>query len=160
MLATIGILALAAASWQSSLQDDLLDHLVGRWHISRKMAKRSEENTAEIEWVLNHQFVRIHMRDVNVPHKYEAQIYVGYNAEKKEYVMHWIDIFGGSFSETLGIGKRDGNSIEFTFRYPDGMLTNKYSFDASSGVWTSKIDQQDEHGKWGPFCTDTYTKLK
>jgi hypothetical protein len=38
----------------------------------------------------------------------------------ERYVAHWIDVFGGRFSETLGYGKRAGDEIDFIFEYPDG----------------------------------------
>jgi hypothetical protein len=46
----------------------------------------------------------------------------------------------------------------FRFAYPDGHLTNLFTYHPESGSWTSKIDQQDEAGNWGPFCLDTYSR--
>ena len=140
------------------LEDDLLDKLAGSWRIVREFKNRKVENNATVEWVLNHQFLRIHMVDVNTPPKYEAMVFIGFNPSQNRYVGHWIDVFGGEFSETLGFGVRNGNSIEFTFQYPDALLTNVFSFDPASGRWTSKIDQQDQTGAFVPFCVDTYSR--
>jgi hypothetical protein len=38
------------------LHDELLDNLAGDWKISPKFKTRTVENTAKVEWVLNHQF--------------------------------------------------------------------------------------------------------
>ena len=141
-----------------TFQDDLLDKLVGNWRIVREFRNRTVENNATAEWVLNHQFLRVHMRDVTEPPRYEAMVFIGFNPTEQRYVGHWIDVFGGEFSETLGLGKRNGNLIEFTFQYPDSLLTNVFLFDAASGTWTSKIDQQDESGAFVPFCVDTYSR--
>ena len=61
--------------------------------------------------------------------------YIGYDNMSERYVAHWLDVFGGRFSEPLGYGKRDGNSIRFVFEYPDGHFVNTF-------VW------KPEHGKW------------
>jgi hypothetical protein len=142
----------------SGLQDDLLDNLVGNWRIVRDFPKRKSENDAKCEWLFNHQFLRIHMRDINEPPNYEAMVFIGFNAKVDRYVGHWIDVFGGEFSETLGLGKRNGNSIEFLFKYPDGQLTNVFTYRPEADSWISQIDQQDDDRNWGPFCTDTYTR--
>lgn len=68
-------------------------------------------------------------------------------------------MFGGQFSDTLGLGVRDGDSILFRFEYPDGLLRNLFTFHPESGSWTSKIDQVNEAGLMRPFCLDTYTRL-
>ena len=146
------------ADFQTSVQDDLLDKLVGTWHIVREFKSRKAENSAMVEWVLNHQFLRIHMKDVMEPPKYEGHIYIGFNAAENRYVAHWIDVFGGQFSETLGLGTREGNSISFRFQYPDGLLTNVFTYRPDSNSWISRIDQQDEAGEMRPFCVDTYSR--
>ena len=47
--------------------DDLLNNLVGDWNLKREIQGRTVENTVRVEWVLNHQFLRIHMQDVKRP---------------------------------------------------------------------------------------------
>lgn len=96
------------------------------------------------------------MRDVNEPPQYEAMVFIGFNPEKQDYIGHWLDTFGGEYSETLGIGKREGDAIKFEFRYPDSLLTNIFHCEGAS--WTSTIEQQNEAGEFVPFCTDRYTK--
>ena len=46
--------------------DELLDNLAGDWKITRKFKTRTVENTAKAEWVLNHQFPLIKMKDTLV----------------------------------------------------------------------------------------------
>ena len=60
----------------------------GKSHASFKT--RTAENTASIVWVLNHQFLLIHMKDLNTPPQYEANIYLGYDNASDRYVAHWI----------------------------------------------------------------------
>ena len=35
------------------MHDELLDKMVGSWHITRQFPARKAENKAKIEWVLN-----------------------------------------------------------------------------------------------------------
>jgi hypothetical protein len=136
-------------------QDPLLDNLVGEWKLTRKIRGMTVENTVTAEWVLNHQFIRIHMRDVKSPPGYEAMVFVGYDNTSERYVAHWIDVFGGRFSETLGYGKRTGNAIKFVFEYPDGPFHNTFTWDPDKKSWTFIGEQKDKAGKWNVFAEDT-----
>lgn len=162
-LAVAAILAMVCAAVGGSQsktgrEDPLLEKLIGKWTITRKFPNRTVTNTAECAWVLQHQYVKIHMKDTAQPSQYEAEIFIGYDEEKKRYVAHWIDVFGGGFSATLGFGTKKGNQIEFEFKYPDGELKNTFTWHEDSNTWTSEIIQQDEKGTWVPFCTDTYRR--
>jgi hypothetical protein len=138
--------------------DELLDNLVGDWKITRKFKARTVDNTATVEWVLNHQFLLIHMKDVNSPPQYEANIYVGYDNTSDRYVAHWIDIFGGRFSETLGFGSRSGNSVKFVFEYPDGPFLNTFTWNPEQKSWTLLMQHKDPNGKWILFAEDTFAR--
>ncbi len=138
--------------------DELLDNLVGNWKITRKFKTRTVDNTATAEWVLNHQFLLIHMKDANSPPQYEAHIYVGFDNTSDRYVAHWIDIFGGRFSETLGYGTRSGNSIRFVFEYPDGPFLNTFTWNPEKKSWAFLMQHKDAAGKWTPFAEDTLVR--
>src|SRR5262245_8308468 len=135
-------------------QDELLDHLVGDWKLTRQMRGQTAENTVKAEWVLQHQFLRVHMKDVATPPNYEAMIFIGYDNTSESYVAHWIDVFGGRFSETLGYGVRDGNRVKFIFEYPDGPFHNTFNWNAEAKTWTFLMEQKDRTGKWKEFALD------
>jgi len=134
-------------------EDTLLDQLTGEWKLSRKIGNRLEENHVKAEWILNHQFLQIHMKDVKSPPRYEALVLIGYDHAQGRYVVYWLDTFGGKFSEK-GTGTREGNSIQFVFQYPDGLLHNTFTWNAESRAWRSLIEQQDEQGRWSVFAED------
>src|ERR1051325_497039 len=136
-------------------KDELLDNLVGDWKLTRQMRARTVQNTVRAEWVLNHQFLRIYMKDVATPAQYEAMVFVGYDNASDRYVVHWIDIFGGRFSETLGYGQRDGASIKFIFEYPDGPFHNTFTWNPAEKTWTFLMEHKNKEGKWTTFATDT-----
>ena len=166
-LAFLGLFLMTAGFAQSPLDgrgkpvnDPLLDKLVGEWKITRKFPNRTAENKASVKWVLDHQFLLIHMTDVKVPSSYEAMIFVGYDNTSERYVAHWIDVFGGRFSETLGYGTRSGNRINFIFEYPDGPFHNSFIFDPVKGTWIFSTEQKDASGKWKPFADDFFEPAK
>ena len=160
----VGVLMIVAiggfGAERAPLRDPLLDNLVGDWQVERKFGSgRRAENTLHVEWVLDHQFLELHYRDVATPPKYDAMVFVGYDPGEQRYVCHWIDNFGGEFS-ALGYGKLDNekHAIEFTFNYKDGPFINKFSFDPVSKTWTSLMRQQDK-GEWKVFAEDKFTQV-
>ncbi|MGP8125928.1 MAG: DUF1579 family protein [Nitrososphaerales archaeon] len=146
------------------LDDDLLSRLVGNWRVAGKIMNRPIQQRAEVDWVLNHQFVRIHFADVMARDgsysgptwRYEALVFVGYDNMSERYVAHWLDNFGGRFSETLGFGTRQGkDSILFVFEYPDGPLHNTFAWHQESKAWTITMVQKDSDGTWTNFAEET-----
>jgi hypothetical protein len=134
--------------------DELLDNLTGDWKLTRKVRGQTVVNSAQAEWVLNHQFLRVHMKDVVSPPRYEAMIFIGYDNTSERYVVHWIDVFGGRFSETIGYGQRSGNSIKFVFEYPDGPFHNTFTWSPETKSWVFLGEQKDKAGKWKVFAED------
>jgi len=66
----------------------------------------------------------------------------------ERYVVHWIDVFGGRFSETLGYGKRVGNEIDFIFEYPDGPFRTNFIWNATRGPMALADDAENTSGQW------------
>ena len=91
---------------------------------------------------------------------YEAHIYIGYDNASERYVIHWIDIFGGRFSETLGYGSRAGNSIRFNFEYPDGPFHNTFTWSPQDQSWHFFLEQKGEEGKWKTFADQKAIRAK
>ncbi len=163
LLASVSLLAAPAARSpgqdppdgpKTIFRDDLLDNLVGEWNLSRKIQGHTGENAVKVEWVLNHQFLQIHMKDVKPPPAYEAIVMIGYSHADRRYVAHWMDTFGGKASETLGFGTRSGNSIKFAFAYPDGPFRTTFTWDPEAKTWTFLMEQQGKDGRWTTFAED------
>ena len=143
--------------------DQLLDHLEGRWKITGVIVGRPREMDLTAEWVLNHQFLFLDEKDsTTVAGKpgYEAHIYIGYDNASDRYVIHWIDIFGGRFSETLGYSSRSGNSIKFVFEYPDGPFHNTFTWIPDDKSWHFLLEQKNAAGKWTVFADQKATRVK
>ena len=54
--ALTGSSAQAPAEWR----DDLAEHMIGTWKLNGQIMGRDTHHEVQAEWVLNHQFVRIH----------------------------------------------------------------------------------------------------
>ena len=128
-------------------QDSLVGQLAGEWSMTGDMRGQGQSYTLKAEWVLGHQFLRLEMKG----DQYEAVSYIGFDNASERYVAHWIDIFGGRVSETLGYGKREGNSIHFVFEYPDGPFRSDYTLDRTSG-WKIDMTQKSSTGEWKDFA--------
>ena len=158
-LIVAGLLPAQDSTRGKALNDPLLDKLVGDWKVELKFGSgRVAKNVVHAEWVLQHQFVELHYRDVAVPPHYEAIVLIGYDDIGKRYICHWADNFGGSYSAD-GFAPRDeaSNAMEFKFEFHDGQLTNRFAFDPQSDTWTSTI-RQIEKGEWKLFCEEKFTR--
>ena len=134
------------------VQDSLLDKLTGSWIMAGTVRGQPATSDFRAEWVLNHQFLKIDMRDVNDPPAYQATVYIGYDNASERYVAHWLDVFGGRFSETLGFGQRNGSVIRFVFEYPDGPFHTTFSLDPPTGRWGVLMQDRGADGSWRVFA--------
>jgi len=139
------------------LNDPFLDNFVGDWQVERNMGKRGVKQTSvHCQWVLNHQFIEFHYGASDPKLEYEAFVYIGFDGAAKNYVCHWVDVFGAKDSE-LGRGKLDGKLSSLEFKFGHGELTNKFTFDPQTKTWASLI-RQKEKGKWVTFAEEKWTK--
>ena len=135
---------------QDVFSDALLEKLEGSWKATGTIGGDPVTYTITGSWELKHQFFVLSFNDTAAKPQYNARVYIGYNCEQKKYVVHWLDTFGGPFSETLGYGIKKDNDIEFSFNYPEGQFINKFSYDPATGSWRSHSTAQTEQG-WITF---------
>jgi hypothetical protein len=140
-------------------QDDLLDHMTGSWTMTGALVGEPIRHDVEVHWILNHQFLEIHELDT-APVRgggpaYEAMPIIGYDNASERYIAHWIDIYGGRFSETLGYGKRTGDTIEFVFEYPDGPFHTALRWLPDRQQWQWLMTRKNADGKWVGFAEMT-----
>jgi uncharacterized protein DUF1579 len=156
VLALLLVIARAPAQ-PPSLQDPFLGNFVGDWRVERNMGKRgAHQSSVHCEWVLNHQFIVFHYGAPDAKPEYEAFVYIGFDDAAKNYVCHWVDVFGAKDSE-LGRGKLDDKLLALEFKFGNGELTNKFTFDPQTKTWTSLI-RQVEKGEWKTFAEEKWTK--
>jgi hypothetical protein len=143
-------------------EDALLDKMVGHWRLSGTVGGHSAVHTVEAKWILNHQFLLIHEIETadggTGKPLYEAMPLIGYDHMSDRYVAHWIDVFGGRFSETLGFGVRNGDEVNLVFEYPDGPFHTDFVWDDAYHVWHWHMTQKDGTGKWSEFANFTLSR--
>ncbi len=125
----------------------------------RKMQGRISEHVVKAEWVLNHQFFRIQMRHVENPPAYEATVFIGWDPTQERYVVHWLDVFGGKSSQTLGYGTRNGNTIKFAFTYPEHPFVNTFSWNPEATTWNFLMQQKNPNKSWSVFAEDNLSRI-
>jgi hypothetical protein len=124
--------------------------------VEGQITGREVHHELQADWVLNHQFLRLHDKTAadapQAEQRYEAIWFLGYDAVSERYVLHLMDVFGARFSETLGYGTREGNQIRFVFEYPDGPFHTTYLWNPEKDTWEWRLEQKDTSGKWTPFA--------
>jgi len=111
---------------QPTFHDHLLDHLAGNWVLQGTIAGKETTHDIAAEWVLGHQYVRIHevSREKNSQGQpaYEAMVFVGWDQPSAEYVCMWLDTYGGMSDTSIGRAQRDGDEIHFLFKDKDSVF--------------------------------------
>lgn len=155
----IGLSSVAATAQQPTFTDSLLDRFVGEWVMKGTIAGQQTTHDVSVEWVLEHQYLRIHeaSRELNTQGlpQYEATVYVGWNAAQAEYGCVWLDTYGGLLQQSVGHAKRSGTEIPFVFQEPDGS-TFHTTFVAGTTLdsWSWRMDAEAK-GKSTPFARVT-----
>jgi len=159
ILPLIALTPLARAQ-QPTLDDPLLDAMTGKWVLQGEIRKNQTVQDVEVTWVLNHQYLRIHeiSRETTAEHRpqYEAEVFLGWDAARRQYVAHWMDVYGGGFSLT-GYADRKAASIPLVFTSPDSAFHTTFTYDEHNQSWHWTMDNE-QNGERRPFARLTMTK--
>lgn len=136
---------------QDHFVDPFLDRMEGIWWASGTVEGEPVTYDVQAKWVLNHQFLELSMEDSSAAKAYAAKVMFGFDCRHNHYVVHWMDVFGGPFSETLGYGSLKTDGLDLRFNYPAGPTLNRFSYDPKTDTWISHMRIQDEEGKWETF---------
>jgi hypothetical protein len=139
--------------------DDLISRLEGQWRITRQIRGTTVQNRGSAIWVLNHQFLQLHMTDAADPPQYEAIVHIGYVYSDKQYVAFWTDTFGAAFAG-IGRGTRSGNSIEFKFGEPEATFFNTFTWFPDRHEWVFRMESPAASGGRSLFAVDTVSPAK
>jgi len=140
--------------------DDLVSRLEGRWELTRTIRGQESRSAAEADWVLDHQFLRLRMKDLAIPPKYEAHVYIGWSNASQRYDIHWMDVWGGHYSGR-GAGTRTGDTVEFRFPDPDGSaFFNTFAYDRAKDAWTMTLENADRNAKRSLFASERWERAR
>ncbi len=158
----MAVASLTAFAQQSAPQEQLLDHLTGSWILQGTIAGHETTHDIEAEWVLGHEYVRLHeaSREKNAQGQaaYEA-ILIEWDESSSEYRCLWLDSTAGGGISAQGIahGKRDGDKIAFLFKDQDGSVRTTFAYNKSTGTWQWLIDNEGG-GNLSPFARVKLTR--
>ena len=133
------------------LEDEFLDRLIGRWVATGTTHNLPMPQTIQVDWVLNHQFVRIDQKTTgnwpgwNIP--YEALHFIGYDRAQKRYVIHALNVMGVSGPPVV-YGERRGNEIKFEASDGQRNVDLRLIWRAESGTWRCVWGSQSAGGQW------------
>ena len=154
--ALVAVFAGPALAQQPTFRDSLLDHLAGRWVLQGTIAGSQTTHDVTAEWVLTHQYLRIHevSREQNAKGQpaYEAIVFVGWDQPASEYVCVWLDDYGGIYTQSLGHAKGSGDDIPFVFAIRGGSTFHTtFAYDRSTDSWQWRMDAEQK-GEVQPFA--------
>jgi hypothetical protein len=147
----------------SAPQDPLLDHLTGNWILQGTIAGSETTHDIEAEWVLGHEYVRLHetSREKNAQGQaaYEAIIFIEWDASSSEYRCLWLDSTGGGglSPQAIAHGKRSGDEITLLFKDNDGSVHTTFAYSKATDRWQWLIDNE-AGGKLSEFARVKMTR--
>jgi hypothetical protein len=155
---SIVLVLLPVSAQQTTFQDPLLDHLTGTWVLRGTIDGKETTHDIISEWVLGHQYVRLHEvsreKDAKGQAAYEAIVFIGWDQPSGEYACLWLDSTGGGglSAQAIGYAKRGGDEMAFLFKGQNGSrFHTTFAYDKKSGTWQWIMDGE-EGGKLQPFA--------
>ncbi len=148
----------AAAAQRPPVNSPLLDHLAGEWVLQGTIAGQQTTHDVVAEWVANHQYLRLHevSREKTADGKpqYDAFIHIGWNEEKKNYSILWLDNFWGIDPESIGSAAPKENELPFLWKDEKGAVSfsNDFLYDPKTDSWQWTMDNV-VNGTKKPFGT-------
>lgn len=109
----------------------------------------------EGSWVLGGQFIRLNLIDTTTPPQYEASVFIGIDTAKRQFVSHWLDVFGGAGARVAGLGPLSDDSIVVIYPYDGSRFRNVFRFDPAARSWSLLIESERNDGTWGHFSQST-----
>jgi hypothetical protein len=110
--------------------------------------------------VLQGGFLRLHMIDAAPNPQYEADVFIGFDAQRHDFIAHWLDRFGAAGARVVGSGKRDGQQLVVIFPYVSGAFRDTFTFLSDKAAWSLLLEAQKPDGTWSTFATYTLTRAE
>jgi hypothetical protein len=156
MIVLSGLAACASQSGPAAARGDprpaLLASLDGDWTMTGDVLGKPVTYRLVARPVLGSAFTELHMKDVKVPAQYEARVFIGYDKESGQIIVHWLDKFGGRYSIPHATGTLAGNTLQFQFAYADGPFRDTFTFDPARRTWSFLLESSERAGEWKHFA--------
>lgn len=161
ILATaVGVTLLAASASSHAqapaLAEDarpgLLRALDGSWRMSGDVKGKAVNYSMSAAPALQGTFTEMRMKDVQVPAKYEAVVFLGYDKASQTVIAHWMDNYGPKYSIPHATGQIAGNTMQLIFPYQSGLFRNTMTYDPDAGSWKFVLESGQPDGSWKHFA--------
>ena len=129
-----------------------LKALDGNWVMSGDVMGKPVTYRMVAKPALQGAFTELHMSDVQVPSEYEARVFIGYDADSKAVIVHWMDSFGANYSIPHGTGHVTDNSVQFTIPYQSGSFRDTFTYNPASKTWLFVLEAAQPDGTWKHFA--------
>ena len=152
---TLCVLCAAMPALAQSPADErpgLIKLLDGRWVMTGDVMNQPVTYALEAGPTLSAAFTELHMKDVQVPARYEARVLLGWDNDTQTVIVHWLDTFGGRYSIPHGTGRIEGHAIEFTIPYADGPFRDTLTYDPAQQTWSFVIEAGQKDGTFRHFA--------
>jgi hypothetical protein len=148
LLLISGLMSVATAA---PARDAFLAQLAGEWELTGTTRGEAVHYVVHGHWILADAWLAWDMSDVKRPPGYQAQVLFSADPAAGDYVVHWIDQFGGAGARVVGSGRREGQTLIFSLPYAQGSFRDTVALapDAASG--TLLIEAQQPDGSWSTF---------
>ena len=163
-LAALVMLGRPLAAQAGGFQDPLLDRLIGEWVLEGTIAGEEVTHDLVFEWVLGHQYLQFHEvareRDADGAPAYEAIVFIGWDQASQRYACLWLDSTGGDGlkGEAIGYAERNGDTIPFVFRMPDGGTWHTtFGYQQATDTWQWSMESLTD-GVRQPFALVTLSR--
>jgi hypothetical protein len=154
-IALVMATSLANAAEPGSVNDErpsILKALDGDWVMSGDVMGRPVTYRMVAAPALQGMFTEIRMKDVQVPAKYEAAVFLGYDADSQTVIVHWMDRFGAKASIPHATGHIAGNSVQFVFPYNSGQFRDTLTYSPETSSWIFVLESAQADGSWKHFA--------
>jgi len=141
-----------------SPDDAYLDDLQGRWIMLGTFHDKPVTYEATGQRVLDGSWLRLEMLDVAKPPKYRAAVFFGYDPLAHDFIVHWLDQFGAAGARVVATGRRDRETLVFTFPYAEGLFRDTLQRDKPKQIWTLLLESQGKDGRWSTFADFKLTR--
>jgi hypothetical protein len=155
LFVALGTTGVVRAEDARSTDNAYLDALQGDWDMTGTLLGKPVKYRARGERVLQGGFLRLHMVDAAEAPAYEADLFLGYDAQADDYVGHWLDRFGAAGARVVASGKRKEEVLVIEFPYAEAAFRDTFVFDPHSRTWSLLIESQAPGGGWSNFATYT-----
>jgi hypothetical protein len=132
---------------------DVLKALDGNWVMTGDVMGRPATYDMVAAPALQGAFTEMRMRDIQVPSKYEAAVFLGYDTETKTVIVHWMDRFGAKASIPHATGHIAGNTVQFIFPYKGGQFRDTFSYSPETSTWDFLLESGQADGSWKKFAS-------